>query len=119
MRKPTNLLQETITTIADSEHKEGDVAWVGSLDGNYAMSWERVRPLLDINYDSGFGGAEIADDLVVVFTDGSWLERGEYDGSEWWEFKQQPQQQAEAQGFTRVRGRGYPNMLAKHNTDDE
>ncbi|QNI21485.1 hypothetical protein [Salmonella phage 3sent1] len=26
----------------------------------------------------------------VWFTDGTWLERGEYDGSEWWEYKATP-----------------------------
>ena len=28
--------------------------------------------------------------IVIVFEDGTWLERGEYDGSEWWEYKQKP-----------------------------
>ena len=27
---------------------------------------------------------------IVWFTDDSWLERGEYDGSEWWEMKTLP-----------------------------
>lgn len=30
---------------------------------------------------------EIAADLVVVFTDGGFLRREEYDGSEWWEYE--------------------------------
>jgi len=38
--------------------------------------------LLNFNYDSGFGGQELYG--YVWFEDGTWLERGEYDGSEWW-----------------------------------
>jgi len=37
---------------------------------------------LDFNYDNGFGSQEIYG--VVWLTDGTWLSRGEYDGSEWW-----------------------------------
>ncbi len=37
---------------------------------------------LDFNYDSGFGGQELFGH--VWFADGTWADRGEYDGSEWW-----------------------------------
>lgn len=40
---------------------------------------------LDFNYDSGYGGQELYG--TVWLTDGSWMERGEYDGSEWWNHK--------------------------------
>jgi len=36
-----------------------------------------------------FGSQELGG--IIVFNDGSWLERREYDGSEWWEFQQTPQ----------------------------
>lgn len=39
---------------------------------------------LDFEYDAGFGGQELYG--TVVFADGTWLTRGEYDGSEWWEY---------------------------------
>ena len=42
-----------------------------------------------INYDNGYGGHEIDLSLVVVGDDW-WLERAEYDGLEWFAFKQQP-----------------------------
>jgi len=44
--------------------------------------------LLDRDYDSGYGGQELSG--TIVFKDGTWLERGEYDGSEWWEYKSKP-----------------------------
>lgn len=37
---------------------------------------------LDFEYDNGYGGQEIYG--VVWLNDGTWLSRGEYDGSEWW-----------------------------------
>lgn len=40
---------------------------------------------LDFDYDSGYGGQTLFG--TVWFEDGTWLERGEYDGSEWWEHK--------------------------------
>lgn len=39
-------------------------------------------------YDSGFGCQEVFG--YIVFKDGSWFERHEYDGSEWWEYKEKP-----------------------------
>lgn len=41
--------------------------------------------LLNFDYDDGYGGQELYG--YVWFEDGSWLERGEYDGSEWWDYK--------------------------------
>lgn len=43
---------------------------------------------LDFNYDSGYGTQQLFGTLW--HEDGSWQERGEYDGSEWWEHKQLP-----------------------------
>ena len=50
--------------------------------------WLTFLEQLDFDYDDGYGQQEIMG--CVWFTDGSWLERGEYDGLEWWEFKQIP-----------------------------
>jgi len=45
--------------------------------------------LADVCYNNSFGGQEIAEDLLIVGEDW-WMERCEYDGSEWWEFKTMP-----------------------------
>lgn len=42
-----------------------------------------LEALASINYDNGYGGQELFG--TIVFKDNTWLERGEYDGSEWWE----------------------------------
>ena len=44
---------------------------------------------LDFEYDAGYGGQELFGN--VWLEDGTWLERGEYDGSEWWEHKVIPE----------------------------
>lgn len=43
---------------------------------------------LDFEYDSGYGTQELFG--FIWFADGTWAERGEYDGSEWWEYKHCP-----------------------------
>ena len=43
---------------------------------------------LDFEYDAGYGSQFIAG--YIWYTDGSWSERCEYDGSEWWEHKKAP-----------------------------
>lgn len=48
---------------------------------------------LDFEYDSGYGGQELYG--TVWLEDGTWLSRGEYDGSEWWEHNRLPDIPAE------------------------
>lgn len=47
-----------------------------------------VIQMLDFEYDNGFGGQELFG--FIWYKDGTWSERGEYDGSEWWEYKERP-----------------------------
>lgn len=44
---------------------------------------------LDYHYDANYGTQEL--DGIVWLEDGTWLERGEYDGSEWWEHTSCPE----------------------------
>ena len=44
---------------------------------------------LDFTYDDGFGGQQL--DGQIWFKDGTWADRGEYDGSEWWQYHKCPQ----------------------------
>ena len=43
---------------------------------------------LNIDYDSGYGGQELFG--TIWLTNGVWLTRGEYDGSEWWDVHTYP-----------------------------
>lgn len=47
-----------------------------------------LEELDSIEYDSSYGGQELFG--TVWLTDGTWLSRGEYDGSEWWEHNVRP-----------------------------
>ena len=100
-----NLLVETLESIKRSGHTaDDDVDWVGSRDGKYAIGWGNFSIIAEAtNYDNGFGEYEIALDLVVMFRDGSWLERDEYGGSEWWAFKVTPTPQANPFFFNTAR----------------
>lgn len=107
----TNLLTETSEILAQNGKSGDEVRWVGSKDGRYAISWQEFASIAaDVVYDSGYGGNEIASELVVVGDDW-WLERGEYDGAEWWDFKCQPQRLLDAQQFNTVINQNYKDVL--------
>lgn len=94
----TNLYKETIDVLKENGKRKKDVLFV-NISTNYFDSNKNVAYSIDaetffevaktIDYDNGFGGAEILENLVICGKD-FWLERHEYDGSEWWEFKQMP-----------------------------
>jgi hypothetical protein len=49
---------------------------------------DEVLPQLDFLYDDGFGTQGLFG--YIWYKNGAWSERGEYDGSEWWEHKERP-----------------------------
>jgi hypothetical protein len=49
---------------------------------------EQVLPLLNFDYDRGYGHQYIFG--TIWYTDGTWSERSEYDGSEWWSYRKCP-----------------------------
>jgi len=56
---------------------------------NMGDNWADFLASLDFIYDAGYGGQELYG--TIWYTDGTWSERGEYDGSEWWEYKKCPE----------------------------
>lgn len=50
---------------------------------------------LDFDYDAGYGGQELHG--IIWYMDGTWSERGHYDGSEWWEHREAPEVPKELQ----------------------
>lgn len=85
-RRMVNLLEETRRSIEKSGHTPSDIIFIGSQDGKYSCTWDEFSKLADREYDNGFGGNEVASDLIIVFADKQQMWRGEYDGSEWWEY---------------------------------
>lgn len=108
----TNLWEETLRELATYGKRFKDVKYIqGSDFGITKENFEQVAKKSD--YYSGFGGAEVAEDLVIV-GDSWWLERHEYDGSEWWEYKEKPKQINEVREVGYLAG-GLWTTLAKLN----
>lgn len=81
-----NLWKETVAELDKHGKTVADIKFVQTKKGRI----ENFEALAKkINYYDGFGGQEIEPSLVIV-GDNWWLERAEYDGAEWFEFKQQP-----------------------------
>lgn len=108
----TNLWEETLRELGTYGKTFKDVKYIqGSDFGITKENFEQVAKKSD--YDSGFGCAEVAEDLVIV-GDSWWLERHEYDGSEWWEYKEKPKQINEVREVCYLTG-GMWDTLAKLN----
>jgi hypothetical protein len=57
---------------------------------NYTdLQLDAFLEFLDFEYDAGYGGQRLFG--IVWLKDGTWLSRGEYDGSEWWEHNVLPE----------------------------
>lgn len=90
-----NLLQETINILKENNKSSEDVLFVIDEDSNKKNTWEWFEEnSKDIEYSEEYGHEEINMCLKVVGKN-FWLERGSYDGSEWWEFKSIPQEPEE------------------------
>lgn len=94
-----NLLQETTETLMENNKTWDDVLWIGGSE--FTISVEDFKKLANREYDSGYGGQEVATDLKIVGKDW-WMERGEYDGSEWWDYKAYPTKPSEQKLVKRV-----------------
>ena len=81
----TNLLTETIKVLKEHGKTKKDVVWCGSEEYGFCTFNEFIT-IANVEYNSGFGGQEIASDLVIVGKD-FWIERRECDESEWLEYK--------------------------------
>lgn len=80
-------MRETERTLLGNKKKPSDIRWIGTMGVRFETT--DLKTIFDIEYYDGFGAQEINPDLLVVGDDW-WLERHEYDGSEWWEFKTMP-----------------------------
>lgn len=85
----TNLLMETEGKMSYYGLHWEDVDFIACED--FSISIDNFREIAAItDYNSGYGTAEVAVDLIIMFKDGSWFERHDYDGSEWWVRRQPP-----------------------------
>ena len=96
-----NLLQETIEVLNNHNrtlndvicvcdiHKDWDRDRQEYIDVSGRISVEDFKKIANRKYDSGYGRAEVNENLLIIGDD-FWLERREYDGSEWWEYQEFP-----------------------------
>lgn len=77
-----NLKDETLEMLEGYAYTVEDIEWVGSEE--YEIPVDRFFELADQEYDNGYGSEKVCTDLVISMKDGSWFERDNYDGSEWW-----------------------------------
>ena len=85
-----NFRDETLEALEDNGRMPEDITFIGTKDGKKSCTWLEFLELADFVYDNGYGGNEITSQLVIEFNEGMMF-RGEYDGSEWWEFLHIPQ----------------------------
>ena len=87
-----NAKEELIKHVAGKEVAFVSIIFKNNIDGIIVIKGdlEEVLPLLDFEYNNGYGGQELFG--YIWYTDGTWSERGKYDGSEWWEYKKRPEQ---------------------------
>jgi hypothetical protein len=82
-----NFLQETLRCIKESGHSTEDIVFIGSEKSGHECNFKEFEEMADKEYDNSYGAQEVANDLAIVFSDGSRMYRVEYDGSEWWEYR--------------------------------
>ena len=56
---------------------------------------------LDFEYDESYGTQELFG--TIWYEDGTWSDRGEYDGSEWWEYRKCPPLPGEETPLSRLK----------------
>ena len=84
-----NLLKETKEILEQHDKTFDDIIFVGDKSDHSKMTVKEFLEHANFEYDDGYGLEEINTDLILVGKD-FWLERHEYDGSEWWEYKSMP-----------------------------
>ena len=81
-----NLREETPEALRIHGKSKEDIKYVCGED--FQISLEQFWELSDTEYDP-YGAPEIATDLTLIGED-FWMERGEYEGTELWDFHTMP-----------------------------
>ena len=96
-----NLYDETVEILSSHDKTIADIEYIGSTRTKINTN-KALELMKKTNYDSGFGGQEIACNLMFKGKDFIMI-RGEYDGSEWWNYIQTdpslPQVEREVKSF--------------------
>ena len=71
------------------KYEDDDITIYNLKVGHETEDTQNFLKSIDFMYDNGFGGQILFGN--IWYADGSWSERAEYDGSEWWEHKTMPE----------------------------
>lgn len=82
-----NLLKETETCLESHGKSWADVRYITDDECEIPLGIFKIKA--DREYDDGYGIPYVAN--IYIVGDDWWLERAEYDGSEWWEYKEKPE----------------------------
>ena len=77
-------LKEEIEIILENEKNLGNHLEYISID-DLGVDLKDLLQVSDFHYDSGYGVPYINQNIIMMFSDGSYYTRAEYDGSEWFE----------------------------------
>jgi len=70
--------------------EEDKKPWCYTLKKGYSEEdYQKFLKEIDFNYNNGFGGQKV--DGTIWLEGGQWFDRGEYDGSEWWQLHSYPE----------------------------
>lgn len=109
----TNLWEETLNTLRNRGKTFDDVLYIQR--STFSITKENFKKVAkDTIYNNGFGGIEVAEDLVIV-GDNWWLERDSYDGAEWWSYKEKPNQIITVEEVKCLADWNYSDSLAEMN----
>ena len=81
-----NLYDETVEILSSHDKTIADIEYTGSTRTKINTK-KAIKFMKKTNYDSGFGSQEIACNLMIK-GNGFVMIRGEYYGSEWWDYMQ-------------------------------
>lgn len=119
MNCKVNAYKELVSGLRWKGYTEQDISWVGTRDGDVFSIDQFLAVLKDTDYDSGYGTQELREDLIVAMNDGTWFERSEYDGSEWWSHWSVPAKGSNLCEFTSAYSQCYLAYFADEDEDDE
>ena len=80
-----NFETATLDVLAYHNYNIEDIDWIGCREFCVDIQ-DFFKAASKSEYDPGYGRPEMPFDLIIMMKDGSWFERREYDGSEWWQY---------------------------------
>ena len=84
-----NLYDETERELRSNGKSFADINYIGTeITGIPIDTFIEIAKKTE--YNGSYGAQEVAQNIMIL-GNGFWMTRGEYDGSEWWEYHEMPQ----------------------------